>query len=228
MYKSNLEFSELIRLYKEDLLDLDKIIKENLLIDQENNDYKIKVSYKNREITKSSMDDLLAENLPEIVDNIEISVITLLKERNETSKYLRISFFGTRRVIYVAGENEVWVNGISSILNNFFVDKVAPYSSFKKSLPFISSGLAGVSVPIMILLYIKGSYILGTMLLLCIPLFGAFSKKAIRQFPYIKIMMYSKKSKQESEKNNFLNIGTLIALLSLVVGVLSLIVDIIK
>lgn len=230
MYQSILRFSKLIRLYKEDLLDLDKIIRGNLLIDQENSEYyRIRVSYKNRNIIKNSMDDLLAENLPDIVDNIGIEV-TAFNKQNKVSKYLVISFSIARSEIYVSGENEVWVNGISSTLNSFFIDKVAPYSSIKKSLSFISSALMGLSIPIMIMLYIKESYISGTLLLLSIPLFayGAFSKRAHIQFPYVKIMTYSKNSKKESDKNNFLNIGTLLAFLSLVVGVLSLIVDILK
>jgi len=220
MYTSEFKINKSIAIFKVDLFELEKLIRDNFTASKRKEDFEIRATCKDRVFSKLSMEELFSENLPLTNDRLMIKVIGWSEDK-QINKSVEIRLSGILRDIEIEGDSEVWVEGMKIILKKFFNERKFFYSRFESSFSTLVAVILGLSFVIAVSTIKAGNYLLTGILILIIILSLFFSSQKInKMFPYVKINYFPK------ESNKF-NLKTKISLIMLGVSILTLIATIV-
>lgn len=167
------------------------------------------------------MEELFEENLPTSIDDLKINVnewggSIILK------KHIFIYLNDFHHFVSISGEDEIWVKGVTSILQKFFNNKKAVYLKINEITNFIFCLFAFYFFYLCYLMFSSNNYMLSIILFLIAIFFiyFHFSKKRNKLFPFLKINLTYKTDKK-IDKNFICNIILIIiAVATLIVAIL--------
>ena len=163
-----------IQLSKDNFLELEDILTNNFTLENTRKSFSIKTPKKNIPPSTSMYDLLLNEKAVQTVESVSIEFIG--SEKSSGIRQLTIYISNVFISVYIKGEDEVWVNGMAKILEDFFKERESIILKTANLIPYFAGGLIGtnISIGLMALFYGKISIAVLSAILL---LFGLVLKQ---------------------------------------------------
>ena len=214
------------KLYKNDVIQLFKIITQNIPISDRKNDIEISSNLQGISIYENSIEDYFAnKELPDKLNRLSIRVIGW-SANEEIDKTIDITFYDNYIQFNVNGFNQTWVLGVFEQIKSF-LKKKRPWFWFlpNQIFPMLSGAipilaLFGIAYTIKINAVVA---LISTILLLISWIFAIIFFFRGTLFPYTQIIINPKQTFLTKQ-----NVSLIIALLTLIVAIASLLVNALK
>jgi hypothetical protein len=208
-----------IRLYRKDLIALEKLLKSDT--NWSSGDFKIDIGHGYKTIPISTFIELPTEDFPESTDDVSLKIIGWNSER-EIENGVSMRFYHNHANYQIHSLNEVWFEGKISQLNSFFKKRKPWYSWLNATMPIIAPLLSWASLFIIFWgYYTKLPWVMfiASALFVSTIAVGWMSFKE-RLFPYVKVFF----SDKPNNKSSYELITLILELAILIATIISIIV----
>src|SRR4030042_6046050 len=216
------EYSKIIKvhpvlLYKDDLIELEKIFISGLL--PKEGDLEIIITEDDSHIDGKSFMELFSQPQPKQTDTLEIRGYG--RSDNEIIKSISVNFYSDGTYCHVFSIEETWFLGIISKLKSFFIKRKPWYAWLNVSMPYLLGIFSGLSLITFIWGYSVGlrwSLVFVLFFFISIIIIGVLSLQE-KLFPHVKIIF----SQKTNHKLNYeliaiiLNMAILLATIASIV-----------
>jgi len=224
---------EAIIFYKEDLLEVENMIVENMSSRENNKELiDIKITLEDQTLRLKGMESVF-KKMDELqitsTDKIEIHAVGL--EGNEITQSIYINYYHNHGNIRVSGENKIWVEGMYAVLSNRLNKQKDKYFESKyhrgifKFFPIISGVFLGLGIINLINFFNKDNYsaLFLAIILFILSLILFFKKIDEKISPFVRVYFHSKNKRSKIDKKLILEvIAILLTLVSIIIGTLQL------
>jgi hypothetical protein len=227
MYTSNIKINKCLKFYKEDLFELERLIKENFPPSERREDFEIRAEFTNRVLYKHSLQELFEESPPPNNDKLSFRIIGWSNDRR-IDKKIEVRLYGIVRDVEIQGENEVWVKGMHEMLKDFFLRRKTFYSGIKSTSSVIAGGILGLCLALVPSTFKAAHYFITSILIVMamLALIISYPKNNNKLFPYVRINYFSKDEKKYdiAAINSLIGtvIGGLTLIATIIIGILTL------
>lgn len=217
--------------YKEDLLKIERIIKEKMEFrKEEKTSIEIQLNLKEQILKFNSMEDVFKKmNELQIISTDKLEISALVRKSNGMRQHINILYYSNYGTLTISDEDELWVKGMQSILleslntmrKNYFMHKYRIV--FLILFPLVSGTVLGIGISDAIKFFIvnNSTLVLSALLFILLGLSFFYITISGKLIPFVKIYFHSKNEKKSFDGMLIVAIVTLIA--TVVLGVLQII-----